>query len=55
MRRWVPELRGIPGAAVHQPWKLPAQARGDYPDPLVDLRVERAEALGRLAASRVQG
>ena len=55
VRRWVPELRGIPGSAVHQPWKLPAQARGDYPDPLVDLRVERAEALGRLAASRVQG
>ena len=23
VRRWVPELAGLAGAAVHQPWKLP--------------------------------
>ncbi|UNO39214.1 deoxyribodipyrimidine photo-lyase [Streptomyces sp. MST-110588] len=43
VRRWVPELAGarelLPGAAVHQPWKLPdaARARLDYPEPVVDL------------------
>ncbi|MEU5209002.1 deoxyribodipyrimidine photo-lyase [Streptomyces sp. NPDC020742] len=39
VRRWVPELDGLAGPAVHQPWKLGAseRARYDYPDPLIDL------------------
>lgn len=39
VRRWVPELAGVEGSAVHQPWKLPARERAelDYPEPLVDL------------------
>lgn len=39
VRRWVPELAGLKGTAVHQPWKLPGpdRARLDYPDPIVDL------------------
>lgn len=39
VRRWVPELSGLAGAAVHEPWKLPRpeRARYDYPDPLVEL------------------
>ena len=38
VRRYVPELAAIEGAAVHEPWKLPAgQRRGlDYPPPIVD-------------------
>lgn len=42
VRRWVPELRHVPGKAVHQP-----QDRGDYPDPIVDHKAEREEALRR--------
>ncbi|MGN9811814.1 cryptochrome/photolyase family protein [Micromonospora sp. BQ11] len=36
VRRWVPELAGVEGKAVHQPWRLPDQLRGtlDYPPPL---------------------
>ncbi|MBT2490208.1 deoxyribodipyrimidine photo-lyase [Streptomyces sp. ISL-96] len=52
VRRWVPELAGIAGAAVHQPWTVtgPDRARIDYPDPIVDLaegraRFERARGL----------
>ncbi|MFB7916889.1 cryptochrome/photolyase family protein [Streptomyces sp. NPDC056061] len=52
VRRWVPELAGVPGGAVHEPWK-PAvrEAAPDYPAPLVDLgaarsRFERARGLG---------
>ncbi|MEV8306293.1 deoxyribodipyrimidine photo-lyase [Streptomyces flavidovirens] len=52
VRRWVPELAGLAGAAVHQPWTVtgPDRARIDYPDPLVDLaegrtRFERARGL----------
>ncbi|MET9552176.1 deoxyribodipyrimidine photo-lyase [Streptomyces sp. NPDC006645] len=39
VRRWVPELRGLAGADVHEPWKLPRseRARYDYPDPLLEL------------------
>jgi deoxyribodipyrimidine photo-lyase len=38
VRRYVPELAGVPGGDVHQPWKLPeAQRRSlDYPGPIVD-------------------
>ncbi|MDJ0463304.1 deoxyribodipyrimidine photo-lyase [Streptomyces sp. H27-C3] len=53
VRRWVPELAELAGAAVHQPWKLPApdRARLGYPEPIVDLadgrsRFEQARGLG---------
>ncbi|MGC4833326.1 cryptochrome/photolyase family protein [Micromonospora vinacea] len=32
VRRWVPELAGVQGKAIHQPWKLPEAL--DYPPPL---------------------
>ncbi|MFG2047766.1 cryptochrome/photolyase family protein [Micromonospora sp. NPDC048935] len=32
VRRWVPELAGVRGRAIHQPWKLPEAP--DYPPPL---------------------
>lgn len=36
VRRYVPELAGIEGPAVHQPWRLPPERRESlgYPDPL---------------------
>jgi deoxyribodipyrimidine photo-lyase len=39
VRRYVPELAAVEGAAVHTPWTLPEADRNelDYPDPLVDL------------------
>jgi deoxyribodipyrimidine photo-lyase len=42
VRRYVPELKGIDGAAVHQPWRLPeTELRGlDYPGPLESHRDE---------------
>ncbi|MFH9137109.1 cryptochrome/photolyase family protein [Streptomyces sp. NPDC017524] len=52
VRRWVPELAELEGAAIHEPWKLrgPDRAGLDYPDPVVDLaearaRFERARGL----------
>lgn len=33
VRRWVPELAGITGRAVHRPWRTEA---GDYPPPIVE-------------------
>lgn len=53
VRRWVPELREIPGAAVHEPWlirgTLAEPANFNYPAPIVDHSVERQEALARFA------
>jgi deoxyribodipyrimidine photo-lyase len=51
VRRWVPELRGIEGPAVHEPWRLRTPPTG-YPAPVVDHKAEREEALRRYAAAR---
>ncbi|WP_072842949.1 cryptochrome/photolyase family protein [Rhodococcus tukisamuensis] len=45
VRRWVPELRGVPGGAVHA---LKAGRPSGYPDPVVDHAIERRESLARL-------
>ncbi|MEV6836613.1 deoxyribodipyrimidine photo-lyase [Streptomyces sp. NPDC051133] len=51
VRRWVPELAGVPGGAVHEPWKLSPPDREritGYPDPIVDL----TESLARFKHAR---
>jgi deoxyribodipyrimidine photo-lyase len=47
VRRYVPELRGIPGKSVHRPWELSADVPAGYPGPIVDHAAERAETLRR--------
>ena len=42
-----PELRGVAGKAVHQPWTLPGGVPDGYPAPIVDHKAERQEALAR--------
>ncbi|MFE4536124.1 cryptochrome/photolyase family protein [Streptomyces scopuliridis] len=53
VRRWVPELAGVAGAAVHQPWLLDARDRAGlgYPDRIVDL----AEGRDRFLRARDPG
>jgi deoxyribodipyrimidine photo-lyase len=41
VRRWVPELSSVAGAAVHEPWRLRASDRPDYPQPVVEPGVRR--------------
>jgi deoxyribodipyrimidine photo-lyase len=50
VRRYVAELRGVPGPAVHEPWKLPAGPPAGYPLPVVVHDDERRVALARYAA-----
>ena len=50
IRRWVPELREVPGKAVHEPWTLPGGPPNGYPRPMVDHAAERQEALRRYSA-----
>jgi deoxyribodipyrimidine photo-lyase len=52
VRRWVPELRGVPGAAVHEPWLLPGGLPAGYPERVVDHATERRVALERYADAR---
>jgi deoxyribodipyrimidine photo-lyase len=47
VRAYVPELRGVAGKAVHQPWALPDGVPEGYPESIVDHKLERQEALAR--------
>ncbi len=53
VRRYVPELRHIPGAAVHEPWALATGFAHGYPQRLVDHGTEREESLRRYRAITV--
>ncbi|MFN3931316.1 MAG: cryptochrome/photolyase family protein [Brevundimonas sp.] len=58
VRRWVPELRGVPDRWLHAPWTAPpevlrdARVRlgADYPRPIVDHELARKRALDALAS-----
>jgi deoxyribodipyrimidine photo-lyase len=59
VRRWVPELAGVPLASLFEPWTMDDDAQraagcvigDDYPAPVVDHAHERRVALDRYAAA----
>lgn len=50
VRRYVPELRGVPGRRAHEPWRLPDGPPDGYPAPIVEHAHERQVALARYGA-----
>ena len=51
VRRFVPELRGVAGADLHEPWEA-VRPPADYPPPIVDHAERRAQALERFREAR---
>jgi deoxyribodipyrimidine photo-lyase len=51
VRRWVPELAGVPSKNVHEPHRMDEPPPG-YPRPIVDHAEERRESLRRYEALR---
>lgn len=54
VRRWVPELAHLTGAAVHEPWRHPQGYAAGYPERIVDHAAQRTEALRRFSAARAE-
>lgn len=52
VRRWVPELAGIPGKGVHEPWKLGAVSTAGYPAPIVEIGGSRRRMAAAYAEAR---
>jgi deoxyribodipyrimidine photo-lyase len=59
VRRWVPELRGVPDKRLSEPWRMSEEEQAaagcvigrDYPAPVVDHAQERRRALERYRAA----
>jgi deoxyribodipyrimidine photo-lyase len=57
IRRWLPELAGVPTAWIHQPWLMPDELQDSigvrigkhYPSPVVDHLVSVAEAKRKIS------
>jgi deoxyribodipyrimidine photo-lyase len=60
VRRWVPELAGVPDRFIHEPWKMRADVQRksgcvvgqDYPPPIVDHAWARGRALAAYAQAK---
>jgi deoxyribodipyrimidine photo-lyase len=52
VRRWVPELRHLPGKAAHEPWAHEEGYAEGYPERIVDHKAAREEALARYQQAR---
>lgn len=50
IRKYIPELRHLPGKTAHEPWATLGGYDHGYPEPIVDHKLEREAALADYAA-----
>ena len=50
VRKYIPELRHLPGKSVHEPWATLGGYDHGYPEPIVDHKLEREAALADYSA-----
>ncbi|MBB1033361.1 deoxyribodipyrimidine photo-lyase, partial [Dietzia sp. CQ4] len=55
VRRWIPELAHLSGAAAHEPWRAADGYDHGYPERIVDHAEERRETLRRYDRARGDG
>jgi deoxyribodipyrimidine photo-lyase len=55
VKRWVPELRDLDPAHVHEPWTAPGGLPAGYPERIVDHAHEREVSLDRYNRVRANG
>ena len=55
VRRWIPELAGLPGPLAHEPWRAPGGPPHGYPARIVDHDAERRVALAQYARTTASG
>ena len=51
VRRWLPELAGVPDAFIHRPWAAPSGPPTGYPARIVDRAAARERAFARFRAA----
>ncbi|PMH43149.1 deoxyribodipyrimidine photo-lyase [Vibrio sp. 10N.286.49.B3] len=52
IRYWLPELESVPDKWIHQPWMWEGSQMLDYPQPIIDHKVERGVTLAAYKAAK---
>lgn len=55
VKQWLPELKSVPTKSIHSPWLWNKSASLDYPQPIVDHKIQREKALQMYKGAKNSG